>query len=82
MTINDYPEGHYETCEDCDNKVTFHWKPSRFEIIDKTLQILEGDHTKGWVRMDRFDFIEFLLKSEFLAQHGYKIVKEDQISQS
>lgn len=75
-------EGYYETCEDCDNKVTFQWRPSRFEIIDHRLKKEEGDYAKGWVKMDRFDFIDFLLKSEFLAQHGYKIVEKEQILQS
>ena len=67
------PEGYYETCEDCDFKIIFHWKGSRVEITDKKLEKGEGDYAKGWVKMDRFDFIDFLLKSDFLAQCGYKI---------
>lgn len=68
-------EGYYETCDDCDNQIIFHWKPSRFEITDKKLSRADGDYAKGWVKMDRHDFIDFLLKSDFLQQHGYKIVR-------
>lgn len=47
--------------------LSFFWKPSRIQIIDKNFD----DN----VTMDRYDLIEFLQKSDFLPQHGYKIVK-------
>lgn len=68
-------EGFYITGEGSDNEVMFSWKPSRFEIHDDFLSRTGGEHTKGWVRMDRYDFIDFLLHSDFLAQHGYNIEK-------
>jgi len=47
--------------------LSFSWKPSRIGIIDKS--------SNGYVTMERYDLIEFLQKSDFLPQHGYKIVK-------
>jgi dsRNA-specific ribonuclease len=73
--MNSEIEGYYETCIDCDNQTIFSWKSSRLEITDKRLSRSDGDYAKGWVKMDRHDFIYFLLKSDFLRQHGYKIVK-------
>jgi hypothetical protein len=47
--------------------LSFFWKPSRIQIIDKSYD--------SSVTMERYDLIEFLKKSDFLPQHGYKIVK-------
>lgn len=47
--------------------LSFFWKPSRIQIMDKSYN--------DSVTMERYDLIEFLQKSDFLPQHGYKIVK-------
>lgn len=47
--------------------LSFFWKQSRINIVDKSFN--------GNVTMERDDLIEFLKKSDFLPQHGYKIVK-------
>ena len=47
--------------------LSFFWKPSRIQIIDKSYD--------SSVTMERYDLIEFLKKSDFLPQHGYKMVK-------
>lgn len=47
--------------------LSFFWKPSRIQIIDKSFN--------SSVTMERYDLIDFLRKSDFLPQHGYKMVK-------
>lgn len=49
-------------------------------ITDKKLSRADGDYAKGWVKMDRQEFIDFLLFSDFLQQHGYKIVGNNEKS--
>lgn len=79
MTVT---EGSYTCGEGSDNEVMFFWRDSRFEIIDKALsKDWLGDYAKGWVRFGRHDLLDFLLESEFLEQHGFKISRINEVKQ-
>jgi hypothetical protein len=89
--IKDMPDDYYDILDDDYNieknivdysstegwfvlngNLSFFWKPSRIDIIDKSFD--------GGVTMERCHLIEFLKKSDFLPQHGYKIVKMEQVT--